>query len=97
MTKKAFLLINVAMDKEKDRAGVKAKQICASIRQIKGVESAHIVTGPYEIIAVMKAEDLGTMGNVITTQIAQIPGIEVWTACVEIASETPSRSRAEMA
>jgi len=56
MTKKAFVLINTAEGK--------ARVVSDSIKQRNGVVSAHTVTGPYDVIAVVEAEDFTEMGNI---------------------------------
>lgn len=75
MTKKAFVLINTAQGK--------AKEVSESIKQRNGVVSAHAVTGPYDVIAVVDAEDFTEMGDIVTSKIAHIPGVDRWTVCAE--------------
>ena len=45
---------------------------------------AQAVTGSYEIIAMVEAEGLTEMGDIITSKITRIPGIERWLVCVGI-------------
>ena len=75
MTKKAFVLINTARGK--------AKEVSDLIEQRNGVVSAHDVTGLYDIIAVLEAEDFTEMGDIVTSKIAHISGVNRWTVCVE--------------
>lgn len=75
MTKRAFVLINTAQGK--------AKEVSDSIKQGTGVTSAHAVTGPYDVIAVLEAEDFTEMGDIVTSKIARISGVDRWTVCAE--------------
>lgn len=75
MTKRAFVLINTAEGK--------AREVSDSIKQRNGVVSAHTVTGPYDVIAVVEAEDFTEMGDIVTAKIAHISGVDRWTVCAE--------------
>ena len=75
MTKKAFVLINTVKGK--------AKEVSELIKQRNGVVSAHAVTGPYDVIAILEAEDFTEMGDIVTSKIAHIPGVDRWTVCAE--------------
>ena len=75
MQKKAFVLINTAQGK--------AKEVSTSIKQTEAVKSVHVVTGPYDVVAVVEAKDFTEMGNIVTSKIAHIPGIDRWTVCAE--------------
>jgi len=75
MTKRAFVLINTAQSK--------AREVTDSIKQRTGVVSAHTVTGPFDVIVVLEAEDFTEMGSIVTAQIAHIPGVDRWTVCAE--------------
>jgi len=73
MTKRAFILINTAQGK--------AKEVSDSIKQMNVVVSAYAVTGPYDVIAVLEAEDFTEIGDIVTSKIAHIPGVDRWTVC----------------
>lgn len=75
MSKIAFVLIQTALGK--------ATEVSTNIRHIEGVKSAYAVTGPYDVIAVVEAEDFTEMGDIVTTKIARIPGVDRWTVCAE--------------
>ena len=85
MPKRAFVLINVVSGKTKDLSVSTAKSdVLPVIGRIDGVTLAQAVTGPYEIIAVVEAEGLTEIGDIVTSKIAKIPGIDRWTVCVGI-------------
>jgi len=84
MSKRAFVLINVALGRAKDFSVSRAKDVLSAISRIEGVTLAQAVTGPYEIIAVVEADGLTEIGDIVTTKIAKIPGIDRWTVCIAL-------------
>ena len=85
MPKRAFVLINVASGKAKDLSVSMARgDVLPAIGKIDGVTLAQVVTGPYEIVAVVEADGLTEIGDIVTTKIARIPGIDRWTVCVGV-------------
>ena len=85
MPKRAFVLINVGSRKAKDiSVSMARKEVLTAIGKIDGVILAQVVTGPYEIIAVVEADGLTEIGDIVTSKIAKIPGIDRWTVCVGI-------------
>ena len=67
MAARAFILI-------KTTAG-KTKEIINSLKQIEGVKSVDMVTGPYDIIAVVEQTSLTGIGDLVTDKIYPVPGI----------------------
>jgi len=45
------------------------------VQKIKGVDSCHAVTGPYDVIAFVEAADISMLGEVIVVQIQHVPGV----------------------
>lgn len=76
MTAKAFVLIETAVGRTKDVAAV--------LRQMEGVKSVDPVTGPYDVIAVIEAESLTDIGDLVTSKIHPIPGISRTVTCLAI-------------
>jgi DNA-binding Lrp family transcriptional regulator len=74
MAAKAFVLIETAVGK--------TKEVVAKIRQLKGVTSVDLVTGPYDAIAIVEAEDLNAVGNLITGKFRVAAGISRTVTCV---------------
>ena len=64
---KVYVLIQTAVGKNRD--------VIAAMKGLPGLTSVDIVTGPYDIIARMEAKSLSEIGELITGQIHQIPGI----------------------
>ena len=79
MKAKAFILIETAVGKN--------REIVNNIKKIKGVTSVDYVTGPYDIIAVVEAENLNDIGDLVTQQIHPISGITRTTTCLSLKTD----------
>jgi DNA-binding Lrp family transcriptional regulator len=73
---KAFILIETEVGRN--------KEIVRSIRQLKKVTSVDYVTGPYDIIALVEAENLNDIGDLVTQNIHPITGITRTTTCLSL-------------
>jgi DNA-binding Lrp family transcriptional regulator len=76
MAAKAFVLIETAVGKTKD--------VIALLQKIDGIRSVDAVTGPYDIIAVIEEDDLNAVGNLVTTRIHPIDGVNRTVTCLSI-------------
>ena len=76
MTAKAFVLIETAVGK--------TKEVVASLKQVKGIKSVDTVTGPYDVIAVIEADTLSDIGDLITGKIHAINGISRTVTCLTV-------------
>ena len=76
MAAKAFVLIETAVGRN--------KEVAAALEQLKGVKSVDIVTGPYDIIAIMEGESLNDIGDLVTGKIHPITGISRTVTCLAI-------------
>ena len=79
MTAKAFVLIETAVGK--------TKEVVAKISQLEGVKSVDPVTGPYDVIAIVEAENLNNIGDLVTSKIHPVPGISRTVTCLAIWAE----------
>jgi DNA-binding Lrp family transcriptional regulator len=79
MPAKAFILIETAAGRN--------KEILNNIRQLKGVTSIDYVTGPYDIIAIIEAENLNEIGDLVTKEIHPISGIVRTTPCLSLKTD----------
>jgi DNA-binding Lrp family transcriptional regulator len=64
---KAFILI--------DTAPGKAREVVSRLRAVKGVTTAHTVTGPHDIIALVEAADVTALGELVVHQIQSVNGV----------------------
>ena len=76
MSAKAFVLIETTVGKTKD--------VVNTLNQIKGLKSVDTVTGPYDVIAVIEADDLNEVGDIITGKIHSIEGISRTVTCLAV-------------
>ncbi len=75
MVAKAFVLIETMPGKSKD--------VVNAIKKLaKGVKSVDLVTGPYDIIAIIEGESLNDIGDLVTGKIHPLPGISRTVTCL---------------
>ncbi len=76
MAAKAFVLIETVVGRNKDVIG--------ALRRLPGIKSVDVVTGPYDIIAVVEGETLNDIGEVVTGKIHPVPGISRTVTCLAL-------------
>ena len=79
MATKAYILIETAVGK--------SKSVVQALRAIPGMESVDPVTGPYDIIAIIEAPDLNSVGSVVTSSIHTISGIIRTVTCLSLGQQ----------
>lgn len=62
----------------------KARSACAGIAKIAGVKSAHLVTGPYDIIAYVEEEDPTAIGRLVMAKLHRVDGVGRTITCVVV-------------
>ncbi len=69
-----------------------AKQVAASLAKMTQphatVKSVELVTGPFDVICLIEADDLQCLGNCITDEIQTVPGVKRTTTCLTIQVST---------
>ncbi len=76
MATRAYLLVETAVGKTRDVAN--------ALRGLEAVESVDVVTGPYDIIALINGADMMVVGNVVTENIHTVPGVVRTVTCVAV-------------
>jgi DNA-binding Lrp family transcriptional regulator len=76
MSIKAYILANVEVGM--------SEEVVEALSTIEGVESAHSVTGPYDVIAFVEVPDTAVLGNLVINGIQLIDGIDYTLTCVVI-------------
>ena len=72
MTVRAFVLIQTEVGR--------AVHVVNAIRDIAGVVSADLVTGPYDVIASASTDSIEELGRVVVSKIQTVEGISrTWT------------------
>ena len=76
MATRAYLLVETAVGKTRD--------VASALRGLEAVESVDVVTGPYDIIALITGADMMVVGNVVTDSIHTVPGVVRTVTCVAV-------------
>jgi len=66
----------------KAKAG-KAFEACEELNCIEGVERAHVVTGPYDVIAVVRTQQNNSL-RCLLASICDVPGIKRTETCIAL-------------
>ena len=77
MATKAFILIETSVGK--------TKEVANTLRSVTEIASVDVVTGPYDIIAVMEAPDIAAMGDLITANV-HADGVIRTVTCISVGS-----------
>ncbi|MCL4458730.1 MAG: Lrp/AsnC ligand binding domain-containing protein [Chloroflexi bacterium] len=72
----AYVLIKVAPGKP--------REVAQAISQIKYTQHTHALTGPYDVITMIEAPDLVTIGETVVTKLQTIPGVHETLTCLVI-------------
>ena len=78
MSTRAYLLVETAVGKTRD--------VATTLQSLEGIETVDVVTGPYDIIALISAEDMTVVGNLVTGHIHTVPGVVRTVTCVAVGS-----------
>lgn len=73
MAVSAYVLIQIEMGM--------AGNVAGQIREIDGVDTAEIATGPYDIIARASADTMDDLGRMVVGQIEMVEGITRTLTC----------------
>ena len=76
MTTKAYVLIETAVGKTRD--------VLMALRSVNGVREADAVTGEYDVVAVVEAESLNAIGDLVTGNIHTIGGLQRTTTYLSV-------------
>ena len=76
MATKAFVLIETAVGK--------TREVVEAMKSVSGVVSVDAVTGPYDIIAVLEADDLNTIGELVTNKVHTVGSVVRTVTCLAV-------------
>jgi DNA-binding Lrp family transcriptional regulator len=74
MAARAYILIETQVGKARD--------VAIALRSMSGVPSVDIITGKFDIIALVEAADMVAMADLVTGQVQSIPGVSRTITCV---------------
>jgi len=67
-----------------EAAPKKVRTVCGKIAKLPGVCSAHLVTGPYDIIALVEGKDPAAIGKLVMARIQAVDGVGRTITCVVV-------------
>ncbi|MBI4235836.1 MAG: Lrp/AsnC ligand binding domain-containing protein [Chloroflexi bacterium] len=76
MATRAFVLIETSVGKTRD--------VVKSLQAVPEMRTVDAVTGPYDVIAIIEANDLNTVGNLVTSKIHTISGVLRTVTCLAV-------------
>ncbi len=74
MAARAYILIETQVGRAPD--------VAAALQSMSGVPSVDIITGEFDIIALVEAQDMVSMADLVTGQVQSIPGVTRTITCV---------------
>ena len=74
MPTRAFILIETQVGR--------ANQVVQALRSLPGVISADVVTGSFDVIALIEVDTMGAMAELVTGQMQSIRGVLRTITCV---------------
>ena len=74
MAAKAYILIETQVGRSRD--------VLTALRLLDGVPTSDIITGDFDIIALVEAADMVAMADQVTGRIQSIPGVIRTITCV---------------
>lgn len=76
MTTRAYILIETSVGKTND--------VARELRSNPNMMSVDTVTGPFDIIAVVEADSLPSIGELISEGMHKVPGIVKTVTCLSV-------------
>ena len=74
MRTRAYILIEAQVGR--------VQQVAEAIRALEGIESADVVTGNFDIIALVEAPDMATVAELVTSRVQGTRGVMRTITCV---------------
>ena len=78
MATRVYILIETAIGKSGD--------VSDALNEIPMMKAVDMVTGPFDIIAIAEADDLPSIGDLISDGMHNIPGIVKTITCLSVSS-----------
>lgn len=80
MAMRAYVLIEAAVGKAKS-VGEEVRKLDFEEAKVLSVDA---VTGPYDVIALLEADDLDKLGDAITSGVQRVEGVQRTTTCLVV-------------
>jgi DNA-binding Lrp family transcriptional regulator len=76
MATKAYLLVETSVGK--------TREVATTLTGLPGIATVDVVTGPYDIIAMISADDISVVGELVTGHIHTVNGVVRTVTCVAV-------------
>ena len=76
MGAKAYVLISTVAEK--------TSSVVQELRKLSGVTAADLVSGPYDVVAVVQGRDANVVDRIILNDIRGVPGMNSTLTCLVI-------------
>jgi DNA-binding Lrp family transcriptional regulator len=73
---RAYILIEASIGKARD--------VARALSKAPSVTHCYLVTGPYDVIAVVEGQDANAVGSVVTSHIHAVPGVARTVTCLAV-------------
>lgn len=60
------------------------RDVVRTVRRVAGVKEANMTFGPYDVVAVIEADDVRHLGNILAMGIQPIPGMLETLTCLAV-------------
>ncbi len=88
----AFILASVSYTTKADGSAVSQRQVAEEIAQFPEVQEVHIITGDWDLLVKLRAENVDAVGKFVVDKLRLIKGLEKTLTCMvfETVKETTS-------
>ena len=76
MATKAYLLVETSVGR--------TREVATTLTGLPGISTVDVVTGPYDIIAMINADDISVVGDLVTGHIHTVDGVVRTVTCVAV-------------
>lgn len=61
-----------------------AASVQTALRRVDGVKSADLITGPYDVIAMVEVADMQALGKLVTERLGALSGVQDTLTCIAV-------------
>lgn len=73
---RAYVLVNVRTGEIRD--------VVHQVRRVEGVQEANMTLGPYDVVAIVEADDIKHLGKILAMGVQPIPGVLDTLTCMAV-------------
>ena len=76
MASKGYILIEATVGKARD--------VAQALKGMSGVRESCLITGPYDLVAIVEGPDANAVSSIVTNRIHSVPGVARTITCLAI-------------